>query len=182
VKVEEEIHLSRAQIIEAIVDPGDLTAGLQSHLNACRRCHSAKSELERELERLGRLAADLVPVPSKRLVVPLEKQAPVRFKHWRALTGTVVTALALILLVWGSDVMRVAPIGDAGTRDLQIQEAEILLMEVNRLMADPLPQVYLEICAESEPVFHDGILEFIVPAMEDDSIPLTSRRKGVRQC
>lgn len=184
VKTEKEFHLSEGQLLDAIIDMAEMSSDLRDHLNACPQCRRARYQSERGLEQLGQTAARYVPVPRKRIVIPIEESSRgmVWFRQWRASMGVAATALALIILVWGSDPIHVTPGNNDSNLVLENQEAEMLIMEVNMLVENVLPQLYLEICAESELDFNDEFIQYIVPVLKDNPVPLISREKGVRLC
>lgn len=182
-KTEKEIHLSDEQLLMAMIDGADVSPALQAHLNECAQCCQAKSQIEREFEQLGQTAERFVPVPRRRIVLPLEdsRVGAVRFRQWRTSVAVAATALILIFFVWGSNQMLMQE-DNTGNSALENQEAEILIMEVNVLLGEAIPQVYMEICVECELHFNDEFIEFIAPVAADDPLLLISRKKGVQLC
>ena len=118
------------------------------------------------------------------MVVPLgeSQRKMVWFGRWRMSMGMAATALALVFLVWGSNLMHLPQGNYARDLTLENQDTESLVTEVDMLVETIVPQVYLEICAESELYFNDEFIEFMVPIVEDDPLLLISREKGVQSC
>jgi len=177
-------HLSREQLLSGVVDATDLPPALQNHLADCPQCRLAASHIERELEVLGRAAHRYVPATRKPMTVPQERSRSraAWLRQWGGSVAMAATALLLIFFVWGSG--RMGGFQADGTRDLALedQEAETLIRDIRMLLDESIPQVYLEICADSELEFDDTFVEYIMPVGEDSPPPLISERKGVELC
>ena len=184
-RTETETHLNREQILSAVVDGADLAPALRDHLAACPRCHLGKSSIEQELELLGRTAERYVPVPKKRMTVPQETSRNRIIRLGRRRVGPIAvaaTALLLVFIAWGSGRMGGLQENTGPNLVLDNQEAETLIGEVNMLMEEAIPQVYLRICAESELEFNDEFIQYIVPVVDENPMSLIPKEKGVELC
>ena len=175
-------HLSRGQLLKAIVDGADLAADGREHLRDCRRCRSEKSGIERELRQLSRAAKQHVPVLRRKpVILPEQRISPGWTGRRLPSMGIAAAALALALFLWGGlpPGRESAPIVDTG---LESPATASLVTEVYTLMENVLPQTYLEICAESELYFSDGFVEYVVPLEENEPLSTNHQAKGARLC
>lgn len=185
-KPEKEIHLEENQIIQAIVDITDLPSFLQEHLLSCAECHRKKSAFEQEIEELGQTAAAYVPITKHRISLVLENKAHQGrwFARWRIPLGLATTVLFSLFLIWGSNLTKLFPAKQENQFFMERQKTEALIMEVNVLAENALPQVYMELSTEieKESDFENLFIEYIIPLTEEDSLSLISSRKGVTSC
>jgi hypothetical protein len=183
---EKNHHLVEDQIIQAVVDEGELSVFDRRHLNNCHHCRAQKMQLEQNLARLGQAARQYAPLPRKRLNLkaPLESHSVRRSWNWKTALGTALATAALIIfMLWanqGSETF-VASNGEtltaSGTRT-----SDSLMTEVGILSENALPPEYLDIAAETEPMMHEEFIDFIAPLIEDDSMTYLLLKKGVRIC
>ena len=185
-KPEKEIHLKEKQIVQAIVDITDLPSFLQEHLLSCAECHRKKSEFEQEIEDLGQTGAAYVPLTKQRISLALENNRHQGrwFARWRVPLGIATTVLFSLFLMWESNLIQLFPAKQENQFSMERQKTETLIMEVNMLAENALPQVYMELSTgiEKESDFENLFIEYIIPLTEEDSLSLKSSRKGVTPC
>ncbi len=183
-----ETHLNEDQLLRALVDMTDLPLFLQKHLTSCPDCRQAKERFELELSQLGDMARRFTPLPKTTVTLP--EEPPRRIFEWswkrRLSFGMALTVLLVVFVLWGTNLMLFAPGENGDMTILKIQDAEALISEVNMLVGNALPQVYLEICAESEldfdETFDEAFFELLILDMDDNSVSLKPVKKGERLC
>lgn len=184
----ERAHLNEDQLLRAVVDVDDLPPSLSEHLASCPQCRQAKERFELELSGLGDLARRFAPSAKKAILLPEERSQSAHEWSWKRRTafGMALTVLLVVFVSWQTDLVLFAPGENGYMPALEIQNAEELISEVNMLVANPLPQVYLEICAESEldldETFGEVLFELLIPVKEENPVSLIPARKGERLC
>ena len=63
-----------------------------------------------------------------------------------------------------------------------IQASDTLMTEIGILSENALPQEYMDIAAESEPILHEEFIDFVAPILDDDSLTNIRVQKGVWSC
>jgi predicted anti-sigma-YlaC factor YlaD len=167
VNLGKEQHLDEQQLIQAVVDENDLPRSMQSHLVSCHQCRSGKESFEQELVLLGQLAERYSPPPQRRITIPVhEARSPRTFWNWRNAIGAAATVAAVLLVFWGTTSIRnLTEFGTAGT-PADLMEAKRLMTEVNMLVENALPPLYLEITAEYKPDYDKEFYQFLIPQIE----------------
>ena len=167
-KTDSELHLDETQIIQAIVDVADLPAGVREHLAECSYCLENKQSFAQELTNLGQLAEHHAPKPQRRIKLPVAetKQTFWSSFSWRNVVAATATAAAVILIVWGTIVIR--NLSQPGTQSLaaEMLEAERLMTEVNTLVDNALPSFYLELSGEKSRDNIEEFYQFLIPSVE----------------
>jgi hypothetical protein len=90
-------HLTDGQIITALVDATDLAPEAGRHLMDCLHCQTRIASLDGELEKLGHLAQQMLPAPTRK-PLPAAPQASWRYRVHRP---ALAAGLALLLLLTG---------------------------------------------------------------------------------
>ena len=165
-------HLDEDQIIQAVVDAGDLPVAVRDHLSECPHCLESKESFARELADLGQLAQQYSPRPQRRIQIPVaESKAESRQTFWSSLSwrnvaAATATIAAVLLIVWGTNMMR--NLSQPGTQNLaaEMLEAEKLMTEVNTLVDNALPPFYLELSGEKSPDDVEEFYQFLIPSVE----------------
>jgi hypothetical protein len=163
-----EQHLSEQQLIQAVVDTNDLPRSMQTHLESCHQCRTSKESFEQELARLGQIAERYAPEPQKRVALPVHEDRSTRwtFLNWRHVIGAAATVAAVLIVFWATTIVRnlteFKPAGDPS----ELMEAKRLMTEVNMLVDNALPPLYLEISAESKPDYDEEFYQFLIPQIE----------------
>ncbi|MGD9363549.1 MAG: hypothetical protein PVH85_32095 [Desulfobacterales bacterium] len=166
--LDKEQHLDEQQLIQAVVDETDLPRSGQSHLVSCHQCRSSKESLEQELVRLGQIAKDYTPQPQKRIRIPVHEPRSTRwtFLNWRNAVGAAATVAAVLLVFWATTSVRnLNEFGTAGAPS-ELMEAKRLMMEVDMLVENALPPLYLEITAEYKPDYDKEFYQFLIPQIK----------------
>jgi hypothetical protein len=156
-----DIHLGEYDILQAVIDVADLPEQQQQHLVNCSACRSQKERLEHELEHLGQLADRYAPEPQRRVTVSQQKVRWPIFSRGFAFSAAAVAAV--ILVVWGTFLIRSQQQGSIGNLAQDMVEAERLMTEINGLVENALPPVYLDIVGETNLNIDDDFIDFLIP-------------------
>ena len=175
-----ESHLGENDILQAVIDDNDLSMLQQQHLQECSHCRSQKKRLENELARLGQLAEHYAPEPRKRVTVAEQKvRSPLL--NWRIAFSAAAVA-AVILVVWGTSLIQNQQQGSIGNLAQDMVEAERLMTQVNMLVENALPQVYLDIVGETSLNLDEDFMDFLIPTNESAARIPASAKKGSILC
>jgi len=175
-----EPHLEEDDILQAVVDDTELSVLQQQHLVACSQCRTRKERLEHELARLGQLAERYAPKPQKRVIVAEQKvRSPLL--NWRIAFSAAAVA-AVILVVWGTSLIRNQQQGSIGNLAQDMVEAERLMTQVNILVENALPQVYLDIVGETSLNLDEEFMDFLIPVNESAARTSALAKKGSILC
>ena len=160
-----EPHLAKNDILQAVIDDTDLSDLQRVHLVQCSHCRSLKEQLEQELARLGQLAKRYSPAPQRRITV-IERKDRSPFFSWGFAFGAAAVAAA-ILVVLGTFLIRSQQQGNIGNLAQNMVEAERLMTEVNVLVENALPPVYLDIVGETDLSADEDFIDFLIPITDD---------------
>lgn len=175
-----ESHLGENDILQAVIDDNDLSMLQQQHLQECSQCRSQKERLENELARLGQLAEHYAPEPQRRISVAEAKvRAP--FLN-RGFAFSAAAVAAVIIVVWATFLIRSQQQGSIGNLAQNMVEAERLMMEIDVLVENALPQVYLDIVGETNLNLDQDFLDFLIPTSDDAPRISASAKKGSKLC
>lgn len=175
-----EPHLGENDILQAVIDDTDLSMLLQQHLLQCSRCRSQKERLENELARLGQLAEHYAPEPQRRVTVAEQKVRTPFFNRGFAFSAAAVAAV--IIVVWATFLIRSQQQGSVGNLAQNMVEAERLMMEIDVLVENALPQVYLDIIGETNLNLDQDFLDFLIPTTDDANRISALAKKGPKLC
>jgi len=168
VNLDNEQHLDEQQLIQAVADESDLPRSLQMHLGDCHQCRSEKESFEQEMAALGQVAERYAPQPQKRIVLPVQEAGSPRwsFLNWRHAVGAMAAVAIVVVVFWGSTTLRnLTGLPTAGSPS-ELLEARQLMTEVNMLVDNALPPLYLEISAEYKPDDEKDFYQFLIPQIE----------------
>lgn len=183
-KRDHENHLDEKQLIQAIVDQADLPASVQAHLAKCRQCRLRKENFERELANFGQMAERYAPQPQKRVRLPAHETKSTFWTllNWRSAIGVAATVAAVLIVFWGTTIVR--NLSEHGTGGLasEILEAQRLMMEVNMLVDNALPVFYLEISGENNPDYDEEFYQFLIPPIENETLTSERWKRGTSLC
>jgi predicted anti-sigma-YlaC factor YlaD len=175
-----EPHLEENDILQAVIDNTDLSVLQQQHLVECSQCRSSKQRLEQELARMGQLAERYAPKPQRRITVAEQKvRSPLL--NWRFAFSAAAVA-AVILVVWGTFLIRNQQQGSIGNLTQNMVEAERLMTQINVLVENALPQVYLDIVGETNLNLDEDFMDFLIPTPEDTPRISAFAKKGSILC
>jgi hypothetical protein len=176
----DEPHLGEDHILQAVIDDTDLSTLQQQHLTECSRCQSHRERLENELTNLGQLAERYAPEPLRRINVADDKaRSPVSIRRFAVSAAAVA---AVLIVVWATFLIRSQQQGGIGNLAQDMVEAEKLMTEVNVLVENALPQVYLDIVGETNLNTDEDFIDFLIPTYE--GVPQISAlaKKGLILC
>jgi predicted anti-sigma-YlaC factor YlaD len=151
-------------MLQAVIDDTDLSKLQQQHLAECSRCRSHRERLENELTRLGQTAERYAPEPLRRITVAQDKvRAPFSIRGFAFSTAAVA---AVIIVVWATFLVRSQQQGRIGNSAQNMVEAERLMTEINVLVENALPQVYLDIVGDTNLNLDEDFIDFLIPTNE----------------
>jgi hypothetical protein len=175
-----EPHLTEDDMLRAVIDDTDLSTLQRQHLAECSRCRSHRQRLESELAQLGQLAERYSPEPLRRITVAHDK-ARLPFSI-RGFVFSAATVAAVVLVVWATFLIRNQQQGPVGNLAQNMVEAKILMTEINGLVENALPPVYLDIVGETNPNMDEDFIDFLVPINEDAASISVLAKKGSILC
>jgi hypothetical protein len=165
-------HLTHAELLKALVDTADLTAGQREHLNACPTCDKDFTRLNARLTRIGQMAERMAPKPARAFRLPATQTASARwiFKPVWAVGFAAALLLAITVLrpqTWfsGAQQQNAAAIDPAADRQL--------MEEVAALVDNALPADYQQLAslgesdAPDESQADDDLLDWILPPLNE---------------
>jgi hypothetical protein len=173
-------HLGENDILQAVIDEADLSRSVKQHLNECAHCRLQKERFAQELTRLGQLARQYAPEPQRRVTIAEEKVRSPIF-NWKFAFSAAAVA-ATIIIVWATVLIQNQQLGKVGNLAQNMIEAERLMTEIDGLVENALPPVYLEIVGETDLNPDEEFLEFLIPAAEDVPRISALTRKGPARC
>jgi len=176
----DESHLAEDDMLQAVIDDTDLSSLQQKHLAECSRCRSHRQRLENELTHLGQLAERYAPEPLRRITVAHDKVRPTF--SIRGFAFSTAAVAAVIIVVWAAFLIRSQQPGRVGNLAQNMVEAERLMTEINVLVENALPQVYLDIVGETNLNFDEDFIDFLIPTNEDAPSISALAKKGTILC
>jgi hypothetical protein len=174
--------LGENDILQAVIDETDLSMRQQQHLQKCIHCRSKKKQLENELARLGQLAGHYAPEPQRRVTVPEQKVRAPFFNRGFAFSAAAVAAV--IIVVWTTFLIRDQQQGQGRIGNLaqDMVEAERLMTQVNNLVENALPAVYLDIVGDTSLSLDEDFMDFLIPLDEGAAQISALAKKGPELC
>jgi hypothetical protein len=177
-------HLEDDQLIRALVDTADLPEAVRRHLSACVHCRSRKTALEGELGRLGRMAEESASAPLRPASLPVREPAargriPVK---WMTAAGLAASAAAAVLILWTAGILEPRSELSGGRLPEDRPSAEQLMLEVTRLVENPLPAVYIKITGETTAGVDEDFFRFLIPQENQLSSISPAGKKGKAAC
>jgi hypothetical protein len=175
-----EPHLGEDEMLQAVIDDTDLPALQQQHLAECSQCRSHRERLENELAHLGQMAERYAPEPLRRITVAHDKvRSPFSI---RGFVFSAAAVAAVIIVVWATFLIRSQQESRVGNLAQNMVEAERLMTEINVLVENALPQVYLDITADTNLNLDEEFIDFLIPTNEDDPRISALAKKGSILC
>ena len=177
-------HLTEAQILQAIVDLSDLSDDQQVHLTACPVCVAEKDRLDRMLLQVGNMAKASVPSVVSRLVLP--DRYPGFLQRWffevRPFVRIAVPALLVLVIITVALVLKPGQDMHTAFVEEQMIDPEQLLIDIDRLIENPLPQGLQSLVSFAEIDSDEDFMEYIVPVIENDPLSNIPGKKGENIC
>jgi hypothetical protein len=132
------------------------------------------------LSHLGQLARRYAPEPQRRVALTADR---VRwpFFNWKFALSAAAVAAAIIV-VWATVLIQSQQPGRVENLAQNMIEAERLMTEIDGLVENALPPVYLEIVGETGLNQDEEFLEFLIPAAEDVPRISVLTTKGPARC
>ena len=173
-------HLGENDILQAVIDETDLPRRLKQHLNECSHCRLEKERFAQELTNLGQLARRYAPAPQRRVTLTADRvRGP--FMNWKFALSAAAVAAAIIV-VWATVLIQSQQPGRVENLAQNMIEAERLMTEIDGLVENALPPVYLEIVGENDLNPDEEFIEFLIPATEDVPRISVLTTKGPARC
>jgi hypothetical protein len=173
-------HLGENDILQAVIDETDLPQRFKQHLNECSQCRSQKERIAQELARLGQLARRYAPEMQQRVTLTADR---VRwpFFNWKFVFSAAAAATAIIVV--GATVLfqsqQPAKVDNLAQNMI---EAERLMTEIDGLVENALPPVYLKIVGETDLNRDEEFLEFLIPDAGNEPRISVLTTKGPVRC
>jgi len=164
-------HLSKDELLQALVDMADLTTERRSHLGQCVGCQKDLERLHLSFERLEKVARQMAPVPSQHFRLP-QKDAPQRWWRFRPMWATGVAAAMILAfaLWWPQHLERSTPVPNVA--QLNPVAGDSLFDQVDALVDNALPPVVQQLTASSDLDDSQSVIDWVVPPideMDDDN-------------
>ena len=182
--LDNEHHLDEQELIQAVVDESDLPQSMQAHLVTCHQCRASKESFEQELASLGQMAERYAPKPQKRIVLPVHeaKSNFWTFLNRRNAIGSAVTVAAVLIVFWGTTIVRNLTEYGTDRGPSELMEAKQLMTEVNMLVDNALPPLYLNISAENNSDYDQEFYQFLIPQIESENLTSYRWKRGPSPC
>jgi hypothetical protein len=164
-------HLSKDELLQALVDMADLTTARQFHLGQCTDCQNDLARLQQSFSRLEKVARQMVPTPSRPFRLP-HKAAPQKWWLFRPMwaTGVAAAIILVFFLWWPHQLDRSAPVPNVARQHTVVGDS--LLDQVDALVDNALPPVVQQLTALSDMDASQSIMDWVVPPideMDDDN-------------
>ncbi len=175
-----EPHLEENDILQAVIDDADLSRRVKQHLNECSQCRLQKERFEQELTRLGQLAQHYAPATRRRVTVA-DARVRAPFLNLKLAAGAAAVA-AGVIVVWVALLIQSQQPARVENLAQNMVEAERLMTEIDGLVENALPAVYLEIVGETELSQDEEFMDFLIPATEEAPRISAFTMKGSLRC
>ena len=129
---------------------------------------------------LGQLAEHYAPELQRRVTVAEQKVRAPFFNKGFAFSAAAVAAV--IIVVWATFLIRSQQQGSIGNLAQNMVEAERLMTEIDVLVENALPQVYLDIVGETNLNLDQDFLDFLIPTSDDAPRVSALAKKGSKLC
>lgn len=158
-------HLSRDDLLIALVDRSDLSSRQTAHLKDCPACQKELDRIALRYDRLGKMAAQLAPAPSRNIRLSDRRTLVSRYKL-RPLIAVGVTAAVILLMttLWPRNPAE-TPIPSSQQTMLSDRE---LMQEINALVNSALPSAVQRVAAVATPQHDQDLINWIVPSIQED--------------
>jgi len=159
-------HLSKDELLQALVDMADLTTERQFHLGQCSDCQKDLERLHQSFVRLERVARQMAPAPSRPFRLP-QKAVTQRWWQFRPMWATGVAAAIILAfaLWWPQQLDRSAPVPNMAR--LNTVAGDSLLDEVDALVDNALPPVLQQLTASADLDDSQSIIDWVVPPIDE---------------
>ncbi len=165
-------HLDKDELLQALVDVGDLAAERRSHLQQCTDCQKDLKRLQQGFERLEQTARQNAPSPPRPFRLPQKAAQKVRWQFMPIWATATVAAMVFAAVLWWPRLFEPpARVPDVARQNSDAGDA--LLYQVDDLVDNALPPVLQQLAATSDSEDPESAIEWVVPPIdgmeEDDS-------------
>jgi hypothetical protein len=162
-----EQHLSYDDLLRTLVDESDLSSDQRRHLQSCPQCQRQAQALQYRYRRLGRMAREMAPEPSRSFTVPAHGAPRTRWYFKPGVAAGIVGVLVFVFTLWWP---RPSDHSDlpAPMATWSLEEENRWMAEVDALVHDALPKAYQHVAVVSEPIFSKDLIDWIVPSIDED--------------
>lgn len=164
-------HLSKDELLKALVDPADLKTERRSHLRQCADCRNDLDRLQQSFGRFEKVARQMTPAPSRPFRLPLKTapQSGWRFRPMWA-TGAAAALIMAFALWWPRQLDRPVHVSNVAMQNTAA--GDLLLDQVDALVDNALPPVLQQLTASSDLDDSQSVIDWVVPPvdeMDDDN-------------
>lgn len=157
-------HVSEDQLLWTIVDEAEVTPDMREHIARCFRCRNRKAQVEQDLIRLGRAADRFAPITCNQPALPPERtRRTIRPRGLQLSFGAAAMVAAITLMVWWFTPKISTEEDPLGFITQVTWVDDHFMTEINRLLENKFPQVYLETLYEPLSSMDDDFIEFVTP-------------------
>ncbi len=166
-----EQHLTYDDLLRTLVDESDLSTEQQRHLASCPGCQRQAEDLQYRYRRLGKMAHDMSPAPSRPFRIPAGGSSESRWYFKPGVAVGVLGVLIFVFTVWWPQPGEHTD-GPSPMAEWSMEEETRWLAEVDALVDDALPKAFQQVAVVSEPILSKDLIDWIVPSIdeEDDDI------------
>ena len=163
-----DLHLTDDDLLRAMIDPSDLDAARQAHLDSCRHCRRQIEDLSDHYRRLGQMARAMAPEPRRAFRVPADHAPGRRWYLKPAMALGVMGVLVFAVTLW-RPFTRISPTPTPMVTE-KFENDDQLMEEIDALVEDALPEKYRQLAAlpgDRSVEDLDAFIDWVVPSPED---------------
>ncbi|MGD8836286.1 MAG: hypothetical protein PVJ84_02940 [Desulfobacteraceae bacterium] len=160
-------HLAYDDLLRTLVDGSDLSAEQQSHLKSCPGCQRQAQDLQSRYRRLGQMARDMAPGPSRPFRVPVHDTPTPRWYFKPGVAAGILGVLIFVFTVWWPRPPEYSG-APAPVASWSVEQEMRWMAEVDALVEDALPKAYQQVAVVSEPILSQDLIDWIVPSIDED--------------
>jgi hypothetical protein len=170
--IDREHHLTRDELLKAVVDTAELPGERQAHLAQCAGCQRALQSLENDLMQIGRRAQVLASEPARGFRLPDKQPGAAGRRSVPLLAMGAIAAILLVVAVWGPTWFFAKGPSQVASREA-VADSE-LMADVDALVDNALPLPYKALAyvasptLEGEADFNEDLTDWVVPPVEYD--------------
>ncbi len=174
----DNLHLNEDEIIMAVVDTTDLDQRQQRHLADCGHCRSQIEALSGDLKKMAQMAEATCPAVTKPFRAPVKDSGALDWlPSGRKLASGLAVAVACIIIGGLYLQSQLSNRSERFARELA--EAEQLMLQVDRLVENPLPETIMTISAEGVVEHDEKFFRFLIPDETADAAISGLGKKGL---
>lgn len=167
IKQNPDSHLTYDELLQTLADASDLIPEQQAHLESCHRCRRQAEDLQHRYHRLGKMARNMAPEPSRPFRVRAHQMPKSRWYLQPGVAVGILGVLVFVFTVWWphpTDHSHV-PVPAAA---YNAEEEAQLMAEVDALLNDALPKAFQLVAVAPEPILSEDLIDWIVPSIDED--------------